>query len=243
MAKFTSDPLVLPGNIRTDDSTANFNLGAKAVTSGGRIFRYVKCGGTALVAGKLYDGPAIITDHVNIAVQAAAAALATSVTVTLGGTEVTANQYDQDGLLIINDVDGEGFSYTIKSHPTADASANIVITLDDDETIVTALTTSSQASLISNQYNGIIVHPSTETGIPVGVANTQITASQFGWIQTRGSVSCLHDSTNAALGDGVSASNATIGAVTKDVAILCPIGYMLADGVSTEFNPIFLTID
>lgn len=241
MSKFTSDPVVLPGSIRTNSSVQEFNLGAKAVTSDGRVFRYCKAGATALVAGKVYDGPATVANHTNIAVAAAAAAGATSVTVTLGATAATANQY-AGGVLVVNDEAGQGFTYTIKSHPAADASASLVLTLEEDETIVTALTTSSQVTLIPNQYNGIVIHAATEAGIPVGVAVTQVTAAYYGWIQTRGPVSVLINDT-VAIGSSVAASDTTNdgGAEIGD-GVLPVIGYALAAGVGTEYNPIFLTI-
>lgn len=241
MAKFTSVPQGFSGNIRTNSSTQEHDLGALVVTNDGRAFRYAKAGATALVAGKVYDGPAQVGNHTNIAVAAAAAAGATSVTVTLGATAATANQY-AGGVLVINDVDGQGFTYTIKSHPAADASASLVVTLDPEEPIVTALTTNSEATLVPNQFNGVVIHATTEAGVPVGVANCQITASQFGWIQTRGAVSCLCNATTT-LGDSVAASDTTnAGGYEVGDGILPVIGYALAAGVATEYNPIFLTI-
>lgn len=238
--QFTSDPMVIAGGIRTDSSTQQMPLGTKVSTTDGREFRYCKAGATALVAGKVYDGPANVANHTNIAC-AAAAAGATSITVTLGATAATANQY-AGGVIVINDVDGQGFTYTIKSHPAADASASLVLTLDDDEPVVTALTTSSQATLVPNQYNGVIIHAATETGVPVGVAHTQITAGQYGFIQTRGPVSMLINATTA-IGQSVAASDTTSdGGGEIGDGILPVIGYAIAAGVATEYNPVFLTI-
>lgn len=242
MAIFTPAAQVFPGDIRLDTSTQQADLGARAETSDGRVFRYSLCGATAVVAGKLYDGPATIANHSNVTVQAAAAVGASQISVTLGGTAATLNQY-ANGVIVINDVDGEGFTYSIKSHPAADASATLTLTLDEGETVVTALTTSSQATLVANQYNGIIIHAAAETGIPVGVGNTQITAAQYGWIQTHGVVSCLHDVSVASLGEAVAASATTNGAVTAGTGALSNVGYSIVLGVSTEYNPIFLTID
>src|SRR3990167_1572884 len=136
MAKFTQDAATVPSNIRGNSSVQECALGTKIVTSDGRAFRYVKAGATALVPGKLQDGPATVANHTNIAVASAAAAGATTVTVTLGATAATANQY-ANGVLAVNDVDGEGYTYSIKSHPAADSQASLVLTLDDNEPIVT----------------------------------------------------------------------------------------------------------
>lgn len=218
------------------------DLGAKYVDNNGNVYRYVKAGGTALVPGKLQDGPADIGNHTNIAVASAAAAGVKTVTVTLGATAATANFY-AGGKLVVNDVDGQGFTYTVKSHPAADASASLVVTLDDDEPIITALTTSSQVTLVPNQYGGVVIHAASEAGVPVGVAVTAVTASYYGWIQTKGIVSCLHDATPAEIGEGVSASTTTDGCVTEQVTPLSEVGVALVQGVSTEFNPIMLSLD
>lgn len=224
------------------ETTASIDLGAKMESADGRSFRYMKVGATALVAGSLYDGPASVGNHTNVTVALAAAVGATSITVTLGATLATANQY-AGGVIVINDVDGQGFTYGIKSHPAADASASLVLTLESNELVLEALTTSSQASLVSNQYNGVIIHAASETGIPVGIAIKDIAAASFGWIQTRGSVSSLADANVAALGEQVDASTTTAGATTLGTVATAALGYAQAQQVSTEFNPIFLTID
>lgn len=242
MAQFTADAQAAPSGIRTNSSTQEAVLGTKVVTADGRAYRYVKAGGTTLVVGKLYDGPIAVANHTNIAVQAAAAIGATSVSVTLGATAATANQY-AGGVLVVNDVTGEGQTFSIKSNPAADASATLAVALTDDEPVVTALTTSSEVSLVLNQYNGVIIHATTEAGIPVGVAVTAITNAQFGWIQTRGPVSVLCNATTD-LGASVAASDTTnAGGVEVGDGILPPVGYALAAGVSSEYNPVFLTID
>ena len=242
MAKFTSDAVLQPANIRGNSSTQETYLGQKAVTPDGRAFRYVKVGGTALVAGKLYDGPANVGNHTNISVASAAAAGVNEVTVTLGATAATANQYT-GGVMIVNDVDGQGFTYSIKSNPAAALSTSLTLTLDTEETIVTALTTDSQVSLIPNQYNGALIHATTETGIPIGVAVTQVTEAYYGWVQTRGPVALLSDASISELGSAVAASATTAGTATVGTGALAPIDFQLTTGVSTEYNVVFLTLD
>ena len=239
--KMSPNVEVFSGDLRQNTATQEHDLGAKATDAKGATYRYVKCGGTATVAGKVYDGPAEIANHQNITV-VTGTALATTITVTLGATAVTANYY-AGGQVVVNDEDGQGYNYLIKSHPAADSSANLVLTLDADDPIVTALTTSSQVTLVPNQYGGIIVHAATETGMPVGVARGVITALYYGWIQTRGIVSCLIDASPADIGQQVDASTTTAGAATLGTVATASIGYALESGVSTEYNAIFLMID
>ena len=241
MARITSQPQSFPQGLFSEDTVQNADLGAKASSSDGRAWRYVKAGAVALVAGSVFDGPASVANHTNITVAAAAAAGASQVTVTLGATAATANQY-ANGVMAINDADGQGFTYGIKSHPAAGSGATLVLTLNADETIQEALTTSSQVSLVANQYGGVVIHATTEAGVPVGVAIKDITAGSYGWIQTRGPVSALCAATTG-IGLACSASDTTAGAYELGDGILSPIGYALAAGVATEFNPVFLTID
>lgn len=232
-------PQTFPQGLFETSTTQEVELGALAYGPGGRKFRYVKAGGTALVPGKLQQGPAIVANHQNIAVASAAAVGATSVTVTLGATAATANFYT-NGLLVVNDVNGEGYSYTISSNPAADASASLVVTLEDP--IKVALTTSSEVCLIPNVFDGVVVNPTTATNVPVGVAISAIPAAGFGWVQTSGPVSCLNDSaTNVGLGlapsGSVAGALATVGATTNQIASA------LQAGVDTEYRTVMLRLE
>ena len=239
MSKITSNLQVSPQDLFVTSTVAGTDLGAKVTTTDGRHFRYVKAGAVDLVAGTLQQAPAEVANHTNMTVQAAAAIGDTEVSVTLGATAATANQY-AGGLLIINDVTGQGYSYEVKSHPAADSAATLTVTLSDP--VEVALTTSSQATLIANQYNGVIIHPTASTGAPVGVAITVIAATEYGWIQTAGVVSCLNDaSTN--IGLGVAPSTNTAGAVMTVAATTNQVGSAVVAGVSTEYNPIDLRLE
>jgi hypothetical protein len=238
LSELTGLPQAYPQGLLEESTIQQANLGAIAFDSQGRKYRYCKAGATALVPGKLQQSPAEVANHTNEAVAAAAAVGATQVTITLGATAATANQY-AEGLLVINDAAGEGETYRIKSHPAADASAALVVTLDDS--IRTALTTSSEATLVANKYNGVIVHPTTSSGVPVGVAILDITAGSYGWVQDGGEVSCLNDS-GTAIGLGVAPSTNTAGAVMTVAATTNQVGSAVVAGVSTEYNPINLTL-
>jgi hypothetical protein len=237
----TCDSQAVAQDLFESSSIQKAALGSKAVSADGRVFRYVKVGATALVPGKLYDGNATVANHQNCAVTAVAAIGATTVTFTLGATAATANQYS-GGYLVVNDATGQGYTYLIKSHPAADLSASLTVTLSD--ALQVALDITSEVSLLLNQYDGLILHEAdTETGIPVGVAIYPVTALYYGWIQSRGIISCLADAAPSAVGTAVAASTTTDGCVTAGTGVLCPIGFAPILNVSTEYTPIFLTID
>lgn len=236
---------VNPGDIFGYDSEKQeFPLGEKVVSSDGRTFRYCKCGGTATVVGKMYQAPAEITTHQGLT-PAAAAIGATSVTVTLGATNaVTANQY-ANGYLMVTTTPGQGYSYLIKSHPAAEASATLVLTLSDPVKI--ALTTSSVVDMVLNPYSGVIIQNTTKTSAVMGLAVNIITATYYGWIQTGGVACCFVDDSTIAVGLEVVVSDQAHGAVEviADGAseLLPKVGRAITGIATTEYGAIYLTLD
>jgi len=230
------------GQIAAGDLTLNVStpppvLGALYQTPDGRAFRTCKAGGTALVPGKLQQAAAEDTAHQDV-VPAAAAIGATSVTVTLGASAATANQY-AGGYLMITVTPGQGYQYLIASHPAADASATLAISLSDP--LIVALTTASNCDLVANPYSGIVVNPTTATSAPVGVAVTAVTAAQYGYVQVGGAACVLNDG-GSTVGTNVSASNATAGAVEAAVTAQAAIGVALTGIASTEYGAILLSL-
>ena len=219
-------------------------LGTLRILNDGRKFRYAKNGASALVAGNAVMAPAVVANHVELAVAAAAATGSKSVTVTLGGTAVTQNQY-AGGFLQINKEAGIGHQYKILSHPAADAAANVVLTLEDP--IVDALTTSSEASLIANPYAAVVVTTGA-TCIPVGVAPCDVAANAYFWSQT-GGVACVEtNGTPAAFSNLFPAAGGELdaGPVTTTTQVLAAgpvVGFLMVIGGDNEAKPAFLTLD
>jgi hypothetical protein len=222
-------------------STADCPLGTIAYTSDGRMFRYVKAGATATVAGSLYQTPAELTNHDNLAVSAAAIG-ATKITVTLGATAVTENQY-AGGLLTVDTTAGIGYSYVISSHPAADLSTAVVVTIEQPGLIV-ALDTNSRVTLTPSPYSGVIIAAATTlTGAPVGVATYIITANEYGWLQVKGPCGVLCAGTIIVGAAAVSPSG-TAGAVVTDPAnaSVIIIGSAMVATASGEVNQILLNL-
>ena len=191
----TLDLVKLPEpDVRAESVTQLLPIGTALITDDG-VFRYAKNGAAAVTIGKLLQQAVVASDHLkDLAVAAAAAVGATSVTITNGATTaITADMY-KDGWLFVNDAVGEGAKYKIKSHPAAAVGASCVITLVDP--IEVALTTLSQVGLRKNLYDGVVVNPTTQTGIPVGVVNhSSFTAAYYAWIKTKGIVALLTNGT------------------------------------------------
>jgi|TARA_Y100000310_G_C20699561_1_gene828479 hypothetical protein len=221
-------------------STAKHKIGTMAVTTDGRVYRYTEAGAVNLGAGKLCVAQPIVANHENMSVQAAAAVGATSVTVTLGATAAAANDY-ANGYLTINDAAGEGVTYLVTGHPAADANATLTLSLA--QPVKVALTTSSQASLQMNPWKESVISVTDQLDMPIGIPNQAITATEFGWIQTRGVCSALADET-LAIGADLTIGTSVAGAVeVVDAAGEPRVGYAIQAGVDTEHRAIYLQID
>lgn len=226
-------------DLYNSETNASHRLGQMGMTADGRKFRYAKAGGVTLVTGNLLQSPARSTDFTDLGVAAAAVGDKT-ITVTLGSTAATANMFAQ-GQAVVSVTPGLGQIFTIASHPAADASATLVLTLE--EPVRVALTTSSKITLHLNDYNGVVASPTTRTGKTVGVATYPIPTTKYGWIQTGGPSAALSDATVAALGEGLSPSTSTAGSTTKAVTLLERIGTASLLQVSGKVEPIYLEID
>lgn len=222
--------------------TQQLPLGTRIV-QGEREFRYVKAGGVALVAGfTVQSAPAPSAGHVMDMVTAAAAVGATDITVTPVTNNITANQY-KDGYLFVNDATGEGQCFRVKSNPAITATETGVISLYDPVTL--ALDATALTGLRLNPYNGVVVTPiTTLTGTVVGVSHRAITASYFGWIQTKGPAA-VHTIGSLVLGqNAIAPVGTTAGSVGPEAAagISAVIGTVMNVSVTTDKSLIFLNL-
>lgn len=221
----------------------------------------VQNAGTALVSGNLIQAPAIIANHQNLAVTAFTAYTANGnqpaqVTVTLGGTLVTANQY-AGGYALVNAGTGIGQTLKIASHPAqSTTTGSLVVTLEDSPGV--ALDTSSKVCLSLNPYGspngtdfrtlGVIINPHTAaTGQVVGVTAYPIVAStatlaSYGYIVKSGPVACLNDATTAIGLDLMPSSNTDGAVMTYVVATRTRVGVSTQAGVTTEARLITLQL-
>ena len=229
-------------DIATYTTVQQHDLGAKAYSSDGRTFRYVKAGAAALIPGNWLQSPAVVANHVNLTPTALPSAGDNTITVTLGNTAATANQYAGGMLVVEKGTTGAGQSLMIKSHPAAAGNATLVLTLEDP--FITTLTGTVTVSLISNLYNGVIQTPvTTLTGTPVGVAVAPIAISNYGWICSRGLTGALAD---GAITVGTVASavpSAAAGAAKVMAATLTQVGMVAKTSIDTQITPTFVTID
>ena len=237
----TGLPSVYGADIYDDNANSQFPLGAIGYGYGGnKVFRYGNAAGTNLDVGKLAVAADITANHANQNPNAAAVADALVVDMSVGATAVTVDIYT-DGELVAHNDAGEGTSYHISGNVAISSSGNGNIFLFDP--IITALATTSDLSLIENNWQNIVISGTDQGNMPCGVPNVAITLDQFGWFQTRGMCAVLADET-LAVGSALTIGTGVAGAVeVKDGAGEFVIGVAQQAGVDAEYRGVFLTID
>ena len=219
-------------------------LGTMAISNDGRIFRYCQAGAADLVVGNIVQSAAPIANH--LANTPPAVAIGDkSFSYTPGATAGAANLYE-DGTLMVDTTPGNGYTYGISGHPAISASTAFLLTLDPDDPIQVALTTSSRVGLHTNPWKNVIQTPTTVTAPVVGGVVAPIVAANYGWIQTRGPFAGLINGTPA-VGTGLVSSATTAGAL--DVAAVAAeinvriIARAMQVGVSGKNNAVYLLLD
>lgn len=223
-------------------STAKYPIGARTITSDGRIFRYSQDSGSGLAAGKLV-GSDITAAEREDTLTVAADAGSNYITYTAANT-ITANQY-KNGFMCVVDGTGQGEMCVIAEHDAIAAAATGNIYLR--ETLITGVDTTSDVILVANPYSSVTLNPDVirkTLGVPV----VPVTASHYFWCQVYGPALVLAGDSLGNLAterECFPASStgefvATDGGVPGTERIGVHI-FDSTDAVDTDYWPIFLT--
>lgn len=182
---------------QTHANLGRYPLGHILILPDNREYRFNLNDGTVEVAGNLYQGVASVAGHVNIAADVVRAIGATAISATLNGTAPGADIY-AEGVVHINDVDGEGYSYRIRramtagaAHASAASAAVLTVNLEPGESVQVALTTASEMSFTRNRYHQVTIHVSPPTALLSGVSPGVAAANRFYWSQVKGYAAVL----------------------------------------------------
>lgn len=202
-----TNPILLNGGPSSQSvyeavTTARHPVGTRGTLDDGREFEYVRSQhATAIGKGKLvtYDPVAAAVDK--LAVAAAAAIGATTVSVTLATT--SDNQY-AGSYLSIDDDAGEAELYRIISHPLN--ATTTVFTID--RPIVVALTTSTTVTIVQMgnavKISAAVVAQAQPVEVAAGVTLVSVgagdTTNQYFWVQKKGIANVLFGTAVGAVG-------------------------------------------
>lgn len=263
ISDFKSAPMNLfgvNGGITSTDSSLATICGVEFKSAHGSTYTIVQNGGSAIASGLLVQSPATIgANHTGLAVVGLAAANpigSKTITVTLGGTAVTANQY-AGGYAVVSAGTGIGQTFRIASHPAqTSTSGNVTLTLEDALSVAIT-STDSKVSLTLPQYggpngtnvstHGVVVSPTSATGRTIGVTVYPLVAStatvpSYGWIQTKGAVAVLNDSATAVGLDVMPSSSVAGAVVTYAVATRNRVGTSTVAGENAKAQLITLQL-
>ena len=166
-------------------------FGTRMVLPDSRVYYYGQTDG-AQTAGAICQSAVGVANHdMDLAVNTASAS-DKSLSVTVGGTAVTEDQY-AEGYVYVNGGTGEGHIYKIRQHDAIDSSGSGTINLMDGDGIATAFVAATIVGLAKNPYKDFVVYPTTPTGHAVGVAAADFDDDDYGWLQTWGPAAVLCD--------------------------------------------------
>jgi len=182
-------PTQTPGEISASSAYA---LGTKLEAKDGRLWRYAYAGGVALNPGYMGQAEAIAAEALNEVQDGYTTSIGdTTITVLITTASGITNGDLAGGWMTVVDGTGEGHSYSISNNVYTTGDTVMTLTLNDP--IIVATEATSEITLSKNLFNGVIVAPTTLTGICVGVPNITVTANNYYWAQRRGPVGMVVD--------------------------------------------------
>ena len=206
-------------------------LGTRMALQDGRRFAFCDAAGTALVAGRLQQSAVPSGNFDTLVTPTSQVVGDRSVAITTGATATTAGVFDGGSLVPEAAAGaGDGFLYIIDDGvPVIGTTSNGDIPLAAGYGLQTVITAGSDTiTLLKNPYQDLVITPTPNTALVVGVATSAIPASNWGWVQTWGPAAVLVDGTEV-MGGRVSASG-TVGTPAD--------GSVMASGIIiTATNP------
>lgn len=231
-------------DIRVTNTNRQHPLGQAAYTHDGRIFVFGQAGAVALIAGKLAQVPVVVPNHQALVTVTGAGVGGTKITVTLGGTAATADQY-KDGFAVIRDTASVGAGQAL---PIVGNSAQTVTTGNVDvylaEGTGEAITTASVVNLELAPTGGVLVSTTADTTERVvGVPQVDVPAASYAWFQIKGVASVLGNG-SITKGTQLIKSATVAGAVDAEgtSTITQRVGVAEQTGTDAKYNTVYLNI-
>ncbi|NIP54504.1 MAG: hypothetical protein GWN55_10505 [Phycisphaerae bacterium] len=164
----------------------------------GRMWRYCKNGGTALTRAFMVSSEAPSANGLEI--------VSTGYTMSVGDIRfemllTTSNNYSDhelaDGYLYMNRSATAGSTvgdtYLIKDNWWYTSDTVMTVELADENGIRTAVVATDELSVMKSPFRDVVVTPTTQAAIIVGIPNVDVTANYYFWAQYRGPCAVIVD--------------------------------------------------
>ncbi len=201
-----------------NSSTKGMPYGQRMELEDGRVFRHFLNGTSDLVSG--FMSQAMLADAAfdDKAVQANAAIGATTISLTNGATTLVKDELENGYVLFYTSGTPSTLlgAYSIEGNQIESAGTSTYeIYLEGDDGLFVAVTTSEKYSVIHNLYYKTVVwaNNAAPTARPAGASVRIVTASYYGFLQTRGVCHILCDD-GAALDPGDTLTGGAVNTAT-----------------------------
>lgn len=218
-------------------------FGTAMYLADGRKFRYHKASTSNIATAALSQTTLPDANFDELVVPTARAVGDTTITLTTGST-AAAKDLLAEGYLTVSDDTGEGYIYTIQSNAAASTTATLTINLN--EPLQVAWTTSTTCDIFVNPWATTIVHPSPATAMLLGVTPRIATASTYGWLQIGGLAAVTTEGTvviNERVIDSASADGAVAPTASTAAGEEYYVGVVYEVAVTTEQSTVKLMMD
>lgn len=209
-------------------ASQKYKIGTKLVLpSMDKVFRYGKVGGSDLSKALMAQAPAMdahIADEPQATSYGNAIVGAYEFLVDIATGSALAEDALQDATMVVNKTDGIGDVYNIIANKLQ--SSDLLLRILLETPIRTAWVAATEITIAINKHRGVIVAPTSVSGVPAGVPLIDMTKLYYGWFQTRGYTPILADSSVALavgslVGIGSSAGTAELWVTEKQIWGVC----------------------
>ncbi len=246
MAKLTNKLATIDLYSGSSTQPGPYLVGQIAWDVNGKAFRYCLNGASALVKGNLVQSPVSLgSTYQNMVVGTAGKVGDAFIQVTNGTSTITSQQFEGGSISIYTaGTDLVGDEYTIIG-VTGTLTTGGALKVYLDRPLRYAVTTSATVNMMPSPFSGVIVCPTTLTGVPVGIAVYEIPASQYGWIQTHGVAPYIADNSAVVVGAMLGAAQSVAGSLTLATAGagIAVVGMALSTGASGKGAVAVLALD
>jgi hypothetical protein len=224
-------------------ATQKHRLGAR-YCDGDRIFRYAKAGAAGgCLKASMTQSQVIDTKTQEIVQTGHAWAVGDqygTMLITTGGT--WANNEFTDGYFFANKVAAVGDTYRVLASKID--STDTIMHLELETPIRTAISVTTECSLIPNRWYDVVIFPTTKTGFATGVPLVDVTNGYYFWAQTGGPAPLITASDGTStIGDSCGFSGTNAGQITTRTTLEASFGNILLVGAQSEPSIVNLTID